>query len=272
MLQRRGLIICVLVVMVFTISCSNKEQPKAPQNSLPTSLQELNQEANSLISDLEERVKKETEEKINAKEEQSNGEQNKEENKKQEDEESKQKSKSQTEDKKKDKQKEKKKFYKEVESAVRKLHQNWNKYESEEEPAAKVNQQVESNLNWVTEAAGKKELASTLLAVNDLNLALVDLYTQHDQKLKSAVVKAEGYTRQIVYSVLLNQNKDQQSKSIKQLSTALKLITKESKSKQKVKQLTTAIQDLSKAVQAKQQEVIKVKGNLIISQLQKLNQ
>jgi len=161
------------------------------------------------------------------------------------------------------------KIWQDVEDKIEKLHHNWNKYESKSSLTEQNLQLVEQKLNQLTEAAYQKKLLLSLLNINQFNLQLAKIHDIYDTT-KSQIKKSKGYVRSIIYLAWLKAEEEEMLVNLDDLEATMVSLQEKKGGKQIINELRTAVSDLKRAVQNSNQQVIEIKGQLILDKLDSL--
>ncbi|MBM7622822.1 hypothetical protein [Sporohalobacter salinus] len=255
MRKKIKLIILLSIISMLIISCSQQKPKSKPKKSkIPSKFTSVVLNTNQTINDLEEfylKRKKETQKKKQKKE--------------------KQKKKKQKEKNKKQNPSKKEKTWNKIEKKIKKIHQDWNSYETESKLDGKKLNKIEQKLNDLTEVATQKKILISLWKANQFHLNLAKLYNKYDAKI-GIKKKIIAYTRKIVYLTWLDESKNKKLADInklKNLVSDLKVKIK-TKNKKKIKEVNKAVKDLEIAVKQDTTKVIKIKSDLIKTKIKNL--
>lgn len=256
--KQKLIIVLISLLCLQLVGCSQQSKDSQQQsNQLPVSLLNVEVTVERVIDDLESFY-------LNQKEkqkQQSAKQQEKKSNSKSKPEDSKQTAKTQTEVNIEQ--------WKQIEQQIKKLHQNWNKYESKSSVQKQSLHLIEEPLYKLTEVANQQRLLQALARANQFSLNLANLQQEYKPKL-GIVKKIIGRTRRVIYlsrAEAITRKKLAEVEKIEELVTKLAVKQVDDSNLQ---ELQEAVQDLKIAVNKEAREVIEVKGELILTKVRKI--
>ncbi|MCK8816661.1 hypothetical protein MWH28_04655 [Natroniella sulfidigena] len=167
----------------------------------------------------------------------------------------------------------------ELEGEVEALHQNWNEYESEVNLKPEQIGKIEAELNQLTEEIADKFYLVALLSTAQFDSEVAKLYRRYDVEGEAELKEAMATTRKIIFLNRLeldeHQLKEEQQIALERLKDLHFEIDQsmegEEEKEEEVKRLEEAIADLETAIKmSENDEVIEVKGELVLSRLEEL--
>ncbi len=268
MKNNRIIIVCLLIsfsLLLFACGSEKKSKMEERSNNVPVSLLDLGLTTDKMINMLEELYQKEIKKESN-KSKTKNTESKKTEKKSKDDKSSEENNK---------KLKELESSWNKINEKIKVLHSIWNKYQVEVDLNQDQSNSIEEKLNNLTEKSKDKNIITSLLELNQLNLDLAKLYNNYDKKVEGMIKEVNGYTREIMYLSFLNNNYQARQLSdlaaLNDLLSKLKIkFSKDKKKEEKIKEISKAREGLKTAVENNYKEVIKVKAELIISRSKEL--
>jgi chromosome segregation ATPase len=254
--KKTVIIFILLLALIFNlIGCSksnsdnNSSEKASNKKKVPNNLEVVDNKTTELVSNL-----KEIKEKI------------KEKNKK---------------DKQKEKQGKKEELKKELErlwskadELTQQLNTSWNNFEvtaQEKNARPEVINKFEKHLNMATEAVKKKEMEKALINTNKLNLRLIPFFEMYETEKPVELKGLKFYAQEIIF---LNDSWKQRKEDIMQSKSLLDSLKNEIENKKKTQEkfnkLKNSILDLEEVVQQKKEELIEVKGEIVLENIEEL--
>lgn len=280
------ILILILVISTVSISCSKQQEkpsPKTNKDEIPTSLKAMVEDVENIFKEIE-KIKEEKEKTAESKKEDKKKEE--EENKKQEDEKQgkSQDKTGQTEKKSEEGKKETgieekiKKAWEAVNKVIVSVHKKWNDYELDaikdgirEEDIKKF----EEALDNLTISADAKNEIKSLFDTNNVTLRLSTFLNMYKGNPDGEVVKLKFNIRQIHLYGEINEWAKAMDMSkylepiFERLSQKIKLDKKDEKLKEKLK---ASIQDLKSVIDKKNVELLKIKRDIALQNLDALKE
>ncbi|MCK8826874.1 hypothetical protein MWH25_03815 [Natroniella acetigena] len=166
----------------------------------------------------------------------------------------------------------------ELEGEVEALHQNWNEYESEVKLKPEQIEKIESELNQLTEEIADKLFLAALVSTIQFDLEVAKLYRRYDLEGEAEIKETMATTRKIIFLNRLKLDEEELQKEqqielerLKGLYFALDQSLEDEVENKELERLEEAIDDLETAIEmSESDQVIEVKGELVLSRLEEL--
>lgn len=160
-----------------------------------------------------------------------------------------------------------------INEGIVELHQIFNEYmplAMKQGASQDLNSHATDALNQMTMEAEKKELLVTLLEANNLSGYISEFYALH-QDTRAPIKRSIYYTRSIILASLANDWQTSQAamNELKSIWEIQKPGIAES-AKDTVEKIDRAVTDLETVIQEKNQNLIKIKGNILMKNLAEL--
>lgn len=280
------ILILTLVISPVSISCSKQQEkpsPKTNKDEIPTSLKAMVEDMENIFKEIE-KIKEEKEKAAESKKEDKKKEE--EENKKQEDE---KQDKSQEKTGQTEKKSEERKEETDIEEKIKKaweginkiivnVHKKWNDYELDAIKDGIRDEDIkkfEETLNNLTISADAKNEIKSLFDTNSVTLHLSNFLNMYKGNPDGEVVKLKYNIRQIhLYGEINEWTKAMDMSKylepiFERLSQKIKLDKKDEKLKEKLK---ASIQDLKSVIEKKNVELLKIKRDIALQNLDTLKE
>ncbi|WP_408955341.1 hypothetical protein [Natroniella sp. ANB-PHB2] len=166
----------------------------------------------------------------------------------------------------------------ELESEVEALHQSWNEYESEVNLKPEQVERIETRLNQMTEEVADKLFLVALVSATQFDLEVAKLYGRYDLEGEAEIKEAKASTRKIIFlnrlqieEQKLREEQHIELERLKDLYFEIDQSLEGEEENKELKKLEEAIEDLETAIKmSEDDEVIEVKGELILTRLEEL--
>jgi len=168
------------------------------------------------------------------------------------------------------------KLWSKTDDLTQQLNKRWNNFEvtaQEDKAKPKDIKRFKDDLNQATEAVKKKKLRESLVNTNRLNLDLVPFFKLYKTKMPIELRAMRFYAQEILF---LKGDWKKRKEDITQAKALLeplkKKIKKEKIPKKKFLKLKNSILDLKEVIEKKKEELVKVKGRIMLENVGNLQQ